>query len=467
MALLLLTPVRESGARQFSEAIYDDIKPSIVRISCSAVDRAATGFVWSNADTAVTAMHVVTGCGNVTVHYEAQKISRPAKVARVLGRADLALLKISDPPRSSPLEIDTTPPPLNQSLSTLGYPLQTINMSSTSLQLRYGAKTLGEILPQQLADKLSGGSPSLDLEIDNIEGHLLPGHSGAPIFNQQRRVVAVADGGLENGAVAVSWAIPAKFLTRLSASTENLPAVTAHAGNAVLFAAEGEAKDRGQTTCSGQTLVNLRSVSFTTASATADDPRGLMQLVQNFGVDPSPFMFDVYQHLASGATFVLPAGARLEQAPNGDCVAVLPSGKVELHLELGILASVLEAQTKSQLFEQMIAGREPQQWVADQKWTYQMPVPRFDGMIMRRRAYGHIRLVPYPFQDRYGFETLAVRRNVFIGFAAIYSWSPQFQQQFKACLLSPAASYCNDARTFAADWVKAALGIQLTTFPIG
>ena len=50
--------------------------------------------------------------------------------------------------------------------------------------------------------------------------------------------------------------------------------------------------------------------------------------------DPSNITFDVYQHLTSGATFVLPSGAELKQAPNGDCTAALPSGKVQMRYPL-------------------------------------------------------------------------------------------------------------------------------------
>lgn len=100
VTLVFLAPDQPSRAFQFSAAVYDDIKPSIVRISCGSVERTATGFLWSNHDTAVTAMHVVTGCGNITTYFEAQGISRSADVIRVLRRADLALLRIKDAPNS-------------------------------------------------------------------------------------------------------------------------------------------------------------------------------------------------------------------------------------------------------------------------------------------------------------------------------------------------------------------------------
>ncbi len=172
-------------------------------------------------------------------------------------------------------------------------------MTSTELHLAYGPKTLGETLPESVRGQLSNGSPSLNLEIDHIDGHLLPGHSGAPIFNQQQRVIAVADGGLENGAVAVSWAIPAKYVNQLLTSGQAVTAVGGGLKSNLLFAAESETKDYGKVTCSQHSFTKLRSIAYTSASTSADDPTGLFQLVQYFAVDPSRIQFDVYQHLQS------------------------------------------------------------------------------------------------------------------------------------------------------------------------
>lgn len=469
---LLLAAARLSPALQFNEAIYDEVKPSVLRVTCSAVDRSATGFLWSTPDTAVTALHVVAGCGNILIYYESLRVTRPATVIKVFRRADLALLKITNAPTARVLLVETTPASLDEQLSTLGYPLQTPSMTSTSLQLRYGGKTLRSIVPDSVAQALSGGSPSLDLEIASIEGHLLPGHSGAPIFDQRRKIVAIADGGLENGAAAVSWGIPAKFLSELAASNENT-GVTQQAGanaasaHSLLFSAETETRNMGEFTCSGLTLTKLRTTSFSQVSKSVDDPLGLLQLVRFFAVDPSAFTFDVYQHLPSGATFVLPAGAELSQTADGNCTASLASGAVQMRLQLGVLASAMQAQAKSQSFELMLAGNNPQGWVADPQWTNLMPISRFDGMVVRRRAYTHIQMFPTRYQDKYLFEALALRNNVFIGSAAMYSFSPALAQRVAACRLAPGASNCDDVRMILKDWVHAVLAIQLTTFPVG
>jgi hypothetical protein len=441
------------------------VKPSIIRVSCSS--RSGTGFLWSSPDTAVTALHLVAGCDKITAYYEALKVSRPARVVKVLRRADLVLLKISDAPSGQVLVVDPKPPSLTDHLSTLGYPLQLPSMSSTSLQLRYGGKTLRNIVPESIAQALSGGSPSLDLEIDSIEGHLLPGHSGAPIFNEQRKIVAIADGGLENGAAALSWGIPAHFLNQLAASDEHPDAAVATAAShAVLFSADNEARNLGETSCSGVTLTKLRSATFAQLVKSVDDPAGLLQTIQTVKVDLSNLTFDVYQHLTSGATIVVPAGAELMQAANGDCTASLPSGKVQLRIQLGVLASPLQVQAKGLAFENALVDGKPQGWSADPMWTNPIPLTRFDGLLVRRRAYRHVKLFPM-YQDKYLFEVLALRNNVFIGSAALQASTPQWNQKIAACNLTPNAPSCADARQYAVDLVRAMLGVQLTTFPVG
>ena len=129
-------------------------------------------------------------------------------------------------------------------------------MSSDSLHLRFSGKKLRDIVPPSVAIELSSaGSPSLDLDITSIEGHLLPGDSGAPIFNKQGRVVAIADGGLANGRVGISWAIPVKYLNDLAASPEIAQGREVGQIKA-LFSAETEARKEARPTVPAKYLRN-------------------------------------------------------------------------------------------------------------------------------------------------------------------------------------------------------------------
>ena len=450
-------------------AALPPIRASVLRVdarSCGTSDRVATGFLWHEGE-AVTALHVVAGCSDVWVYYEIQKLPRKAKVIRVLRRADLAILRIEDPPSAPVLPIELKPPSLNDDLATLGYQLQIPSMSSTSLQLRVGGQTLRDIVNPAVRQQLAqSGSPSLDLEITNIEGHLVPGLSGAPVLNQAGKVVAIADGGLENGAVAISWAIPVKYLADLAKSSETWNPQTGTPK--ALFASETDSRNQGVTACGGLPLTKLRIASFPQIMSSADDPLGLQQLVAFFRIDPSGFDFDVYQHLPTGATVLVPAGARLLSS-GGQCEASLAAGKIAMHIEVSVLNSPDAAQARSEAFERSVAGSDPQFWLVDPQWTYPVPYPRFDGLVVRRRAYLHVK--PSAFvtvQDRYLFETLAFRGTGFIGSSTTNTldWS-SILQSGATCSGNPSGDGCAGILAQIKSWVQTILSVHLSTFPIG
>jgi hypothetical protein len=108
----------------------------------------------------------------------------------------------------------------DQQLSVYGYPESLEKMLRTTLQARAPAKTkLSDLLSNDLRGALTArGSPSLLLDVISIQGNLLPGHSGAPIFDKQGHVVAVAEGGLKDGTVAISFAIPISAIKNVRAS---------------------------------------------------------------------------------------------------------------------------------------------------------------------------------------------------------------------------------------------------------
>jgi hypothetical protein len=56
---------------------------------------------------------------------------------------------------------------------------------------------------------------------------------------------------------------------------------------------------------------------------------------------------------------------------------------------------------------------------------------------------------------------------MFIGSAALQSTTPQWNQKIAQCNVTPNAPACADVRQYAVDLVKAIIGIQLTTFPVG
>jgi hypothetical protein len=240
-------------------------------------------------------------------------------------------------------------------------------------------------------------------------------------------------------------------------------------GSVALFSSETDATDKGQIICGGLSLTKLRTVSWSGIIPSADDPVALAQIVNYFHVDPSTFRFDVYQHLTSGATIVVPAGARIRSSGSG-CAASFDRGQTSLQFATSALASATDAQRKSVEYEISLAGDNPQSWVADPQFTYVAPDTRFDGLIVRRRSYVHIVQSPFgqPRQDRYRFETLAVRGTTFIGSSALNTadWASLIQH-FARCSLNPSAPECAAIMASARTWAQAVLAVALTTFPVG
>src|SRR5258708_26691415 len=145
-------------------------------------------------------------------------------------------------------------------------------MDTTSLRLRFGGSMLREILPKEVADELGNRkSASLDLQIANVEGHLVPGLSGAPIVDSTGRLVAIADGGLERGAIASSWGIPVAYLSDGSSwrdLTKNEH--QRYLSSAHLFASDTADEGPREVSCGGVTLTKTKTKSFNQIAATAD-----------------------------------------------------------------------------------------------------------------------------------------------------------------------------------------------------
>ena len=339
-------------ATSLPQVTFDRVRSSIVRVDasdCAGDSRSGTGFVWQTKDSVVTALHVVGGCKNVSVYFEAQKKTRSTSIQKIFKTADLALLHVSNHlDDTEPLETAPNAPSANQELTVLGFPLLIPHMNSTTLKVRFGGNRLKEAIPPSVRAELAKvGSPSVDVEITNIEGHLLPGLSGAPILDDAGKVVAIADGGLENGTVSASWGMPYRYLTELSKSNET--STTAPA-NAHLFAADNSIQPGGDVTCGGATFSKIRTLDLSQIQHSTDDPAGFAQLIKASPVDTSGFSYDVYQDQQSGASFVTLAGKKVQEK-NGRCVSYIDKA---IHIEaelLPVMANSADRQRVSVQYE--------------------------------------------------------------------------------------------------------------------
>src|SRR5277367_4465230 len=206
----LASAPRSGPAQQFTFAQVEAIKKAVVRIDatgCPDKGRRATGFFWRQSSWVVTALHAVNGCTILNVHSEKAGKGGPAHIVKVLRKQDLVLLEVDAIPSTTLLPSATASPELGDTLQAIGYRLGIPAMDNTTVHLRAGGRTLGEIVTPDVKSELRQlGSPDPDIEIDSLESHLEPGISGAPIVNSQGQVVAIADGGLEHGIGGDSWA---------------------------------------------------------------------------------------------------------------------------------------------------------------------------------------------------------------------------------------------------------------------
>jgi hypothetical protein len=206
-----------------------ETEKSLVRIEIKQGNKgyASSGFIWKDPSTVVTSLHAMKQGATYKVFYN-NKFPRDAQVYKVFKEADLVLLKtnIDEKPLTSEVKpitgYSSTRPEFGDKLYAQGFHGGSKGHRTTPLEKNAANPETLKMLVWE-SDKrqtlLDLGFPSIDLDIVYLVGSLLPGYSGSPIYNMKGELVAIGNGGLENGATGVSWAIPASYLEKLDNST--------------------------------------------------------------------------------------------------------------------------------------------------------------------------------------------------------------------------------------------------------
>jgi hypothetical protein len=324
------------------------VKKSLVRVVVTINDKESnvcTGFVWKTPTQIVTSLHAMSPGGTIKVLYLNQAW-RKAKIKKVLLKADLVLLEIlpgEDPIPSGvvPLtSINDQPIRFGTEVYAMGYNRGATGSSSRTMKKGYvDPETLDNLIPKNDRIALEKiGFPALNLHILYLEGSLLPGYSGAPIFDTQGRLIGIGDGGLEKGASNVSWIIPAKYLAELEASTSTtLPANFAQL--AQLFSARetleitAEAIDlnwsdpasdyskylSGDNTgpeAAGFDFYLTKNRSLIEMVESSDDPDNLLMFASeledfNISLNYDNLRFDIYEDINYGVVLAVPENREL------------------------------------------------------------------------------------------------------------------------------------------------------------
>ncbi len=431
IALLFCLLPLTAPAQGLNPQLREQLARSVVQVQArgcpgpeGAERRVATGFAYGPAGHVVTAAHVVAGCEGVTVYWEKHGgQTQSATIARVLPPADLALLRVGQTP-AEPLREEPNRPAVDAEVETLGYYLSAPTMSNKRLRVTYGSSRLADMVPPQTRRELEqSGAIDVNLDILRLDGHLLPGHSGAPIFDMKGRVVGVGSGGLKSGAASVSWAVPASHLTALLASEERLPAGRAVAG---LFAnsAPDSQGQQGQAaaprdfdfTCGGIQFVYTGTRTFHELTVGHEDLDSVEQLLEEFELTERQvayFRYHTFQPVDGGAAVAIPDWTTVRNTGQ-ICRALDNTGRITVDFASMFVQSIEEAQYVSVQFEDAFVYRSARQWAPSPEYSYIGPYDRGDGLTVNRKTI--VGLSPQ-FVPSLAFETLLLHQPLRANYA--------------------------------------------------
>src|ERR1044072_3003447 len=180
--------------------------------------RSQTGFRVRGLKGIVTALHGVADCRLITASSKRGPIlDQPLTIRKIDVDHDVALLSSSQLDTMRDEGFDVAENIVWESLKSVkvyGHPYGISNLDTTLTVRGEPLKPLKELIPPDTLPSLRmRNSPNYLINVLNLQGNLLPGHSGAPVLDTSGRLVAVANGGLKGGLASISWGIPYKNIT--------------------------------------------------------------------------------------------------------------------------------------------------------------------------------------------------------------------------------------------------------------
>ena len=320
-----------------------------------------SGFVWKKKSWVVTSLHAMKPGGKIQVVYPGDNV-REGKVLKVLETADLVLLETNV--GEKPVTNEVTPldayhqgdVPFGESIYAIGYNGGSKGDQTQKLEKGHANPETLEFLvrPEDKAQLTSLGFPSMKLPIYFLNGSLLPGFSGSPVFNMKNELIGIGDGGLERGLMNVSWCIPASYLGQLETSaTSTLPAGLASAS--VLYSAEVSidvapdktiddfnsvqqqvSKKYSAYSHGGFDFFQTKTRTFDEMQKTSTDPNNMEGFAQEFResnllIEYDLLNFDIYEDIGNGFALAIPEGTDLTYDEKYDMFSVdltnFPEGK--------------------------------------------------------------------------------------------------------------------------------------------
>ncbi len=388
--ILLVTP-NWLQAQVLTDQQLDNVSRSIVKIYARHTEeKAASGFIYGSSDQVVTALHVVAGASRIQVKI-ADGSLQTAQIIRVLKKQDLVLLKLRNASGRSPLISQNINLNSGDEVLCVGYPFNIPVSDQTFLRVRSDNRRLRDIIPPKVKDQLDDiGFPSTNTIILNLDGHLLPGLSGAPIFNRNARIVAISNGGLAVGGASRSWAIPASHLVSLTSSLDPIPnqSVLSRDLFAEVLSPEIELTVIRDNSTEDE-LLFIRKASYYEMLNTTDDPLGLTQITQTFGaINLMGMTYDIYRDRSTGATLVVPGNASEPSFENNFWMVESADNLAQLYFRIDRSPNQFQIQARSTAFENDLARNDNiEYWALNAQWSYPFVRPTLSGMSVRRKAF--------------------------------------------------------------------------------
>lgn len=179
----------------------------------------ATGFVYQENGQVVgviTALHAVCGCSTISAEDNSGNDYFSLKVIKADIGNDVALLTSNEigSKFSEGLEFSSMSPSSfsGKKISMIARPYrvkinrdfdgQVQNTPTTQLN-----KFVWSEIEQNLKDR---GSPKINNSVLNLNIEITPGCSGAPILMNNKQVIGIANGGLDEGRTSICWATPSR-----------------------------------------------------------------------------------------------------------------------------------------------------------------------------------------------------------------------------------------------------------------
>jgi len=475
-ALGLAPALAEEPSAAIVQAALQQVGQVIASDCEGGGSRTGTAFVWPDAESAVTARHVVAGCQSLRVQFPGGP-SLQARPDRELAERDLLILHLSGASGRVPLDLARAVPAVHAQVAVVGYALGAPTpddklLTVTAANAGQGAQ-LRDLLPARYLQQIAQTGPwRLDTAILRLDGNMVSGHSGAPLLAPDGTVAAIGAGGLQDGASGIVWAVLARYLTEPEGWQPVSTVRSLGRPEGFGFADQSPQAEVPTVACGAFSLARARVASLAELRQSTDDPQGLAQLVAALGpgvTDPDEFLFDVWIDAASGATIPVPSGAQLFPGPLGCMAAIAPD--VGLNIVTQHLPDLPEAErqwrieTFSQTFEASFGVMFPQGLPSDPQFTYSAPLTRPDGFVANRKGFGGPQWVaPGALALNYVFLSHVARGRDYAGVSAI-----RFNRVVPEALVSGCIAGGDGAACRALDpgssWARAALAVHMTTIP--